>query len=68
MSQLYRTSDGDMLDWICYQHYGRTAGAVEAVLVANPGLSARGPVLSAGVLLVLPVLPPQENTVVRLWD
>lgn len=35
----YLTKDDDMLDAICAKHYGRTAGAVEAVLEANPGLA-----------------------------
>ncbi len=64
----YRTSDGDELDWICWRHYGRTAGAVEAVLEANPGLADRGPVLPAGIEIELPDLPePERQTLPRLW-
>lgn len=67
--QRYRTRDGDMLDEICHRHYGRTSGAVEAVLEANRGLVALGPVYGAGVVIVLPSLPakPSKKTV-RLWD
>lgn len=31
----YITKDGDMLDAICWRHYGRTRGVVEQVLEAN---------------------------------
>lgn len=65
----YRTKDGDTIDRICWKHYERQAGAVEAVLDANPGLSDRGPVLSAGVLINLPELPePEAEQGVSLWD
>lgn len=65
----YRTKDGDMVDAICQRHYGRTAGAVESVLEANPGLADLGPVLDAGVVLVLPELPePEPDEGVSLWD
>lgn len=58
-----------MVDWICWKHYGRQAGAVEAVLDANPGLAKLGPVLPAGMIIELPVLPdPSRNGTVRLWD
>ncbi len=65
----YMTRDGDTLDRICWRHYGRQADAVEAVLEANRGLSARGPVLAAGLVIDLPDLaePAAEETV-RLWD
>jgi len=67
--QTYRTRDGDMLDWICFKYYGRTAGAVEAVLEANAGLADLGPVYAAGVLIALPALADtRTETVVRLWD
>lgn len=65
----YRTKDGDMVDAICHRHYGRTAGVVEAVLEANHGLADEGPVLSAGVAILLPDLPdPEPDEGVSLWD
>jgi len=66
----YRTSDGDMLDWICWRHYGRSAGTVEAVLEANPKLADLGPVYEAGLLITLPDLPEgvDAEPLVRLWD
>ena len=66
----YRTKDGDMLDWICWRHYGQQAGAVEAVLKANPGLSEAGPLLPAGLVIELPELPQPNQSIdtVRLWN
>ena len=66
----YRTRDGDMIDAICYAHYGRTDGAVEAVLEANRHLARRDPILPAGLIIDLPDLPAPaaRPDPVRLWD
>lgn len=65
----YVTRDGDMLDWICWRHYGRSTGAVEAVAEANPGLADLGPVYAAGLTITLPDLPATaEIETVRLWS
>lgn len=68
----YRTIDGDSADAICHRLLGRTAGAVEAMLDANPGLAALGPVLEAGLVLTLPpalsLAAPTPTRTVRLWD
>ncbi|MEQ8257550.1 MAG: tail protein X [Roseovarius confluentis] len=66
---IYRSSDGDVVDAIVWRHYGRQdAGLVSGVLEANPGLSALGAILPAGVSIVLPPEPaaPELETV-RLW-
>ena len=67
---LIRTTDGDVLDKICRDHYGPAAYNVEAVYQANPGLAALGPVLPAGILITLPqqagAVP--KRPVIRLWD
>lgn len=69
MSITYRTIDGDMLDDLCWRHYGRQSGAVEPVLEANPGLADQGPIYPSGLLITLPDLPPpQTRAPVRLWD
>lgn len=70
MATQYLTRDGDMLDDLCWRHYGRQSGAVEAVLDANPGLSEQGPVYPAGLTLTLPELAPiaSPTTPARLWD
>lgn len=64
-----RTADGDVLDEICWRHYGRE-DAVPSVLAANPGLAAADPVLEAGRVIVLPELPPapQAAGAVVLWE
>ncbi len=63
----YLTRDGDMLDWICWRHYGRSDTA-EAVLAVNPGIADHGPVLPAGIALILPDLPPPApKRILRIW-
>lgn len=70
MAEQLRTQQNDTVDAICWRHYGRTAGVVEAVLDANPGLADRGPVLPAGVLVTLPELQTTapERQMVNLWN
>ena len=66
----YRSVDGDVVDAVCRRFYGREAGAVEAVLEANPGLAELGPTLPAGIEIHLPDLPRPLETIptVKLWD
>ncbi len=60
---------GETLDAIAWRHYGRTAGVVEAVLEANPGLAALGPQLPLGTAVELPdIAPATEVALVQLWD
>lgn len=70
MAEQKRTQQNDTVDAICWRHYGRTAGVVEAVLDANPGLADRGAVLPAGVLVTLPELQTTapERQMVNLWN
>ena len=66
----YRTRDGDMLDNICFQHYGKNTQMLEQVLEHNPGLSQHGSIFVAGLIIDLPSAPI-INTVrqtIRLWD
>ena len=65
-----RALQGDTVDAICWRHYGRTAGVVEAVLEANPGLADLGSILPDGQLVNLPETPPQaaQRQMVNLWD
>lgn len=68
MSQRYRTKEGDVLDRVCWKHYGAQAGAVEAVLEANTNLAEHGEVLPAGLEIVLPDLVlPETEKLIRLW-
>lgn len=68
MATTIRTSDGDILDSLCYVHYGHLAGVVEAVLVANPGLADRPQPFASGVIIVLPELAVQQQATVTLWE
>lgn len=63
----YRTKDGDVLDDLCWRHYGR-ADMVVAVLEVNRGLAAKGAILPAGLLVSLPDAPAPVTAAVRLWD
>ncbi|NVK42098.1 MAG: tail protein X [Oceanospirillaceae bacterium] len=51
---IYQTSEGDVLDAICYAHYGRASGVIEKVLDANPKLCEYDVHLPAGVKITLP--------------
>lgn len=69
MSVIYRTREGDVLDWICWKHYKKQSGVVEAVLEANNGLANFGDILPAGLEIILPELSlPETDQLVRLWD
>lgn len=61
---------GDTADLICHRHLGRTAGVVELVLEANPGLAALGAVLPMGTAVELPDVAPAaaQSDLMQLWD
>ena len=65
-----RAQQGDTVDAICWRHYGRTAGVVEQVLDANPGLADLGPVIPNGTLVQLPeqAVRAEQRQMVNLWD
>lgn len=67
--RFYHSKDGDTADSIAYAVYGRQdGGLVEALIEANPGLADLGPVLAAGLRLVIPDAPkPAVAQGVRLW-
>ena len=64
------TVDGDLLDALIGDHYGvdATAGALGAVMLANPGLAAYGPTLPGGVAIMFPDLPAVDVPALQLWD
>lgn len=70
MAEQKRTQQNDTVDALCWRHYGRTVGVVEAVLDANPGLADRGPVLPPGLLVTLPEqqTAAPERQMINLWD
>ena len=51
---LVYAQQGDTVDSLCYRHFGRTQGVVEATLEANEGLAAYGPFLPMGLAVNLP--------------
>lgn len=64
------SKSGDTLSSIAYQYYGSSAGQVERILAANPGLCGRPALLPAGVRIVM---PPPKTTIktintLNLWD
>jgi phage tail protein X len=70
---IYISKYGDMVDLICFRHYGYTNGITETVLAANPGLAALGPLPPKGTRIVLPdlgasVQQSAAKETVRLWD
>ncbi|MBB5576394.1 MULTISPECIES: tail protein X [Rhizobium] len=70
MATIYTTRQGETVDLACLAHYGRTAGVVEAVLAANRGLAALGPVLPLGMGIIMPDMPSAsvERRLISLWD
>ncbi|WP_312382036.1 tail protein X [Stutzerimonas balearica] len=65
-----RAQQGDTVDAICWRHYGRTAGVVEQILEANPGLADLGPVIPHGTQVLLPeqAVRAEQRRMVNLWD
>lgn len=63
----YVTRQHDMVDAICHDYYGGTAGSVEGVLAANPGLADLMPILPEGIRIVLPELPAPPTRTLRIW-
>lgn len=69
MATTLRAEQGDTVDALCWRHYGRTAGVVEAVLDANPGLANLGPIIPHGTAVQLPdITTQQQRQTVQLWD
>jgi len=64
----YTTRAGDLLDWIAWRFYGRTQGTVAVVLAANPGLAEWRPVLPGGLVVLLPPVAAEPDTVAGLWQ
>lgn len=70
MASQYLTRDGDMVDAICWKHYdeAQLPFAIERVYAANPGLADVGPILPAGLTVVLPDLArPDAPPIIRIW-
>lgn len=70
MSATVVTKQGDTLDYLCWAHYGATAGrVVETVLAENEWLTDHGVVLPAGLYVHLPdIEAPAETRGIALWE
>ena len=68
MATTYRTREGDILDAICWRHYGRENATIE-VLKVNPGLADKGTILPSGIEIILPdLVTPVAKESSSLWD
>lgn len=66
---VYVTRSGETVDLACHRFYGRTAQVTEAVLAANRGVAALGPVLPVGTVLKMPPAPePEARKLVKLYE
>ena len=66
-----RSVAGDTVNQLLYRHLGRSDDAAEEALwLQNPGLAEHGPVLPAGVRVVLPELEEKAkaSAPVSAWD
>lgn len=68
MAKTIRTSDGDVLDEICYAYYGTVLGMTEAVYSANPGLAAYVQPFASGIVITLPDVDTPRDESVQLWS
>ena len=68
MARTCRTSDGDVLYTLCHNYYGHLNRSVEAVLAANQGLADEPQPFRAGLLITLPELVIETDSVISLWD
>jgi phage tail protein X len=69
MAVIYTTNQGQTVDLVCQDYYGRTADVTESVLDANPGLAGLGPVLPMGTKIIMPEFKPKLNEapLIKLW-
>jgi phage tail protein X len=69
-AEIVTTIEGDSVDLVLWRHRGRTAALTEQTLELNRGLAERGPVLPAGLAILLPAVtaPVTVRDTVKLWD
>jgi phage tail protein X len=70
VADIYTTSQDETVDIACYRFYGRTAEVTEAVLDANPGLAAIGPILPFATQISMPAIEARSTLpkLTSLWD
>ena len=68
MSIIYLTKDGDVLDQICQNYYGKTNKIVEQVIDVNSHIVELEPVFEAGIKITLPdIIQEKESETVKRW-
>lgn len=69
MPDIYTTRQGETVDLACSRHYGKTKDVTEAVLAANVGLAALGPILPMGTTIIMPPAPRRSvRPLVKLYE
>ena len=69
MSIIYTTKDGDVLDQICQNYYGKTSKIVEQVIEANPHIVELDAIFEVGIKITLPdIIQEKESETVKLWS
>ena len=63
----YITKDGDVLDKICWAHYG-TLACLEKLLEYNYKVAEYGAVLPRGLEIKLPAFELTTEKRIQLWD
>lgn len=68
--QTVTAQQDEALDALVWRAIGRSAGAVEAVLAANPGLAASATALPEGAAVFIPAAAaaPISQPLIQLWD
>ncbi|MDX5496644.1 MAG: tail protein X [Wolbachia endosymbiont of Nomada fabriciana] len=69
MTIYYLTKEGEMLDLICWKHYGFTDGVVELALAENLGLAEYGSFLPAGLKIKLSAIQKTvQKSKLKVWE
>lgn len=67
-NKTYITQQNDMVDKICYTHYGQCQIYTEKLLELNPFLRNYGCHLPIGLTLILPHKISNNKKRTQLWD
>lgn len=64
----YICQEGDTVDLICFARF-QAHGMESAILKANPGLAALGPILPLGLVVKIPVpLVKDRRAATNIWS
>jgi len=65
---IVQAQQNDTLDLICWRYLDSTAGVTEQVLILNPHIQSKSPVLPMGTQVRLPVQHTAVKRTLNLWD